>query len=104
MSGAFQLGASLHVPLADITFDRFHVMKLFNEAVDQVRREEQLDRPELKRTRWLWLKSQEKLTQGQLAELKISPAAQPDWAPDSQGVSNEARVCRGILGTAADPR
>jgi transposase len=38
-----------------------HVMKLVNEAVDQVRRAEQKDEPELKRTRYLWLKNRENL-------------------------------------------
>ena len=33
-----------------ITFDKFHAVKLVNDAVDQVRREEQQRRPELKRT------------------------------------------------------
>lgn len=70
MSGAYQRGAGLHFPLAEVTFDRFHVMKLMNEAIDQVRREEQLDRPELKRTRWLWMKGQKKLSVEQLAALQ----------------------------------
>lgn len=70
MSGAFQRGAGLHFPLANVTFDRFHVMKLFNEAIDQVRREEQVDRPELKRTRWLWMKAQGKLPRRQLEALQ----------------------------------
>jgi transposase len=69
MSAAFQRGAAHHFPLAHLTFDRFHVMKLFSEAIDQVRREEQVDRPELKKTRWLWMKSPTKLTQRQLDEL-----------------------------------
>jgi hypothetical protein len=38
MSAAFQLGAAVHFPLADVTFDRFHVMKLFNDALQEVRR------------------------------------------------------------------
>jgi len=69
MSAAYQRGAALYFPRAQITFDRFHVMKLFNTAIDEVRRQEQVERPELKRTRWLWLKSAPKLTKRQTEEL-----------------------------------
>ena len=34
---------------AEITFDKFHAVKLVNDAVDKVRRAESKDRPELKR-------------------------------------------------------
>ncbi len=37
--------------------DKFHVTRLLNQAVDQVRRAEQGQRAELKRTRYLWLKT-----------------------------------------------
>jgi transposase len=57
MSPAYRKGAREHFPEAQVTFDKFHVMKLLNEAVDQVRRAEQKKRPELKRTRYLWLKN-----------------------------------------------
>jgi len=40
MSPAFISGIESNFKNAAITFDRFHVMKLMNEAVDQVRREE----------------------------------------------------------------
>lgn len=69
MSAAFQKGAALHFPLAEITFDRFHVVKLFNEAVDEVRRAEQRERPELKKTRWLWMKGEKKLSVRQREQL-----------------------------------
>lgn len=36
-----------------------------NEAVDKVRKQEQKDRPELKKTRYLWLKNPENLTNKQ---------------------------------------
>ena len=69
LSAAYQEGASRHFPRAEITFDTFHVMKPLNNAVDQVRRDEQKERPELKKTRYLWLKNQPKLTKRQKAEL-----------------------------------
>jgi len=57
MSAAFIKGLREEFPDAAPTFDSFHVMQLLNKAVDEVRRQEQHDRPELKRTRWVWLKN-----------------------------------------------
>lgn len=65
MSPAFKKGVEKEFPKAHITFDKFHVMKLVNEALDQVRRSEQRDEPALKRTRYLWLKNQENLKKDQ---------------------------------------
>ena len=48
MSPAFISGVEKHFPEAHITFDKFHVLKVLNEAVDQVRREESKGRPVLK--------------------------------------------------------
>ena len=57
MSAAFIKGVADNLTEAEITFDKFHVVKLVNEAVDQVRREEVKTRPELKNSRYLWLKN-----------------------------------------------
>jgi transposase len=76
MSAAFQAGARKHFPRASITFDRFHVVKLFNEAIEAVRRAEQRERKELKRTRWLWVKRPDNLTKKQAAEL--APLLEPN--------------------------
>ena len=69
MSPAFISGIESNFKNAAITFDRFHVMKLMNEAVDQVRREEQAHNASLKRTRYIWLKNPENLTSIQVKEL-----------------------------------
>jgi transposase len=69
MSQAFIKGVGEHLPNAEITFDRYHLAQLLSRAVDQVRREEAPLRPELRRTRYLWLKGQPKLSQRQLADL-----------------------------------
>jgi len=61
MSPAFISGAETNFPNAQITFDKFHVIKILNEAVDKVRREEQGLIPELKKTRYIWLKNPENL-------------------------------------------
>jgi transposase len=57
MSPAYIRGLGEEFPQAQMTFDRFHLMKLMNEAVDEVRRQEQKAHPELKKTRYLWLKN-----------------------------------------------
>lgn len=57
MSPAFIQGVQRNFPLASLTFDKFHVMKIAHEAVDAVRRAEQKERPELTRTRYVWLKN-----------------------------------------------
>lgn len=62
MSAAFLKGTQLQFPTAWIVFDKFHVMKLVNDAVDEVRRAEQEVRPELKRSGYVWLKNLPNLT------------------------------------------
>lgn len=61
MSPAYRKGAQEVFPDARLTFDKFHVVKLLNDALEQVRRAEQKTRPELKRTRYLWLRNPETL-------------------------------------------
>ena len=69
MSPSFTLGVESHFPKAHITFDRFHIMKVLNEAVDEVRREEAKTRPELGKSRYVWLKNPEHLRQSQREQL-----------------------------------
>ena len=68
MSGAYIAGVTENLTEAEITFDKFHVMKLIGEAVDKVRRIETKSRPELKGSRYLWLKNDSNLSATQLAE------------------------------------
>ena len=63
-----------HFPNAVLVFDRFHITQHLNAAVDEVRREEAAElkktNPELlKRTRYIWLKNAENLTEQQRARL-----------------------------------
>jgi transposase len=69
MSPAYICGIEANFKNAAITFDRFHVMKLMNHGIDQVRREEQAHNASLKRTRYIWLKNPENLTEKQKREL-----------------------------------
>ena len=69
MSKAFITGVTEELPKATITFDKFHVIKLINEAVDKVRRRERQDHPELAGSRYIWLKNPDNLTAKQEATL-----------------------------------
>ena len=69
MSPAFISGVKTHLPEASVTFDKFHVVKLINNAVDEVRRQERASSPELAKTRYIWLKNPVNLTAKQKATL-----------------------------------
>lgn len=75
MSPAFIKGANDNLPNAQITFDKFHILKIINEAVDKVRKEEAKELHILKSTKYIFLKNSKSLTKMQsqkLAELSIS--------------------------------
>ena len=66
MSPAYAKGIALEFPDARLVFDYFHVVSLLTSAVDQVRRRESVQFPNLlKGTRYLWLKNDENLTEDQ---------------------------------------
>ena len=62
MSAAFMKGVTDNLTEAEITFDKFHVMKLIGDAVDKTRRAESKARPELKGSRYVWLKNERNLS------------------------------------------
>ena len=70
MSPAFIRGLEDHLSDASITFDRYHVMKLLNKAVDSVRKRESREQGILRKTKYLWLKNQKNLTEKQEIELE----------------------------------
>ena len=67
MSPAYISAVLKHLPKAVIVFDHFHIIKLFNEKLSDLRRDlyreatEQLHKKVLKGTRWLLLKNPENL-------------------------------------------
>jgi len=69
MSPAFISGIAQSLPNAQITCDKFHLVKLINEAVDAVRRSEQKSHAELKNSRYLWLKNPRNLSERQRTQL-----------------------------------
>lgn len=63
-----------HLPDATLVFDKFHITQHLMQAVDEVRRDEVSElkktNPELlKRTRYIWLKNPENLTDNQRSRL-----------------------------------
>jgi len=70
MSPAFIKGVSENLPNAQITFDKFHILKIINEAVDKVRKEEVGTNKLLKGTKYIWLKNYSNLTKKQKEELE----------------------------------
>jgi len=62
MSPAFIKGVKQELPNAQITFDKFHVLKIINNAVDEVRREEAKTTPLLKGTRYTFIKNDQNLS------------------------------------------
>jgi len=63
-------GISKHIPRASVVFDRFHIMKQMNKAIEKVRWAEQKENKDLKKTRFIWLKNPKNLTEKQAEQLK----------------------------------
>jgi transposase len=66
MSQAYILAVQTHLPGATLVFDHFHVVKLMNDKLSDLRRElqrkaEEKEKEVLKGTRWLLLKNPKKL-------------------------------------------
>jgi transposase len=86
MAGGYQQAIRDSIPHAEICFDPFHVVRLCQRAVDQVRRDEWNAHERshtaagkwIKGTRWSLLKSPEKQTIDQLAKLgEVQQANKP---------------------------
>jgi len=79
MSPAFIKGVKDNLTNAEITFDKFHIMKILNKAVDTVRKQESQSLDLLIGTKWIFLKNgcnltkkqSEKLTQLSMSKLNI---------------------------------
>ena len=69
MGGPFIKGVTHNLTEAEITFDKFHAVKLVNDAVDKVRRIESKTEAALKGSRYSWLKNRANLTAAQTATL-----------------------------------
>jgi transposase len=77
LSPAFIAGAASAFPEATITFDRFHVVKLLNEAMDKVRKSEKLEF-ENKGNKYTFLKNPENLSDKQQHALRTLCVVYPN--------------------------
>jgi transposase len=73
MSPAFIKGVAESLPAAAVTFDKFHAVKIINDAVDQVRRAEQKQQDVLRGTRYIWLRNPDTLSERQRMTLETLP-------------------------------
>ena len=113
MGAAFEAGIKANFENAEITFDKFHVIKLANEAVDQVRREEARNNFQIKGRRYIFLKNVDHLTQEEKEALSRLEAQNLDtiqamqirmnlnscspWTPRRRGGEKRASNCGGRL-------
>ena len=65
MSPAFIKGVNTYLPKAQITFDKFHILEIINEAVNSVRKQEVSINKLLTGTKYIWLKNYNNLTEKQ---------------------------------------
>lgn len=65
MSLGFRKGVNENFPNSNTIIDKFHVIKHANEAVDKVRKAESKTDESLKKTKYLWLKNDDNLTDKQ---------------------------------------
>lgn len=70
MSPAFIKGVRENFPQAQLTFDKFHVIKLINEAVGKVRKEETKENKLLKNTKGIFDRNRENMSNKQLDKLE----------------------------------
>jgi transposase len=73
MSPGFIKGTADSLPKAAVAFDKFHAVKIINEAVDQVRRTERRVHKPLPGTRYIWLRNPSNLSERQRATLESLP-------------------------------
>jgi len=76
MSQSYQNSTRRYCPNADLIFDPFHMMKMLNRAVDEVRRREMSigtgsERDALKQTRQMWLWGEENLPDRHAARFEV---------------------------------
>jgi transposase len=80
MSAAYRQAVSVHLPKATIVFDHFHVIKLYNDKLSQLRRDlyreatDKMHKEVLKGTRWLLLKNPENLDEGKDEKSRLEEA------------------------------
>jgi transposase len=78
MSRSYISAADEFMPQASITFDRFHISSLLNAAIDEIRRTEQRQYDEIKKSRYLWLRNNQHLNEEQRERIDYLGNAYPN--------------------------
>lgn len=69
MSKSYKAGRESYFSHSEEVYDRFHIKKALNEAVDMVRKQEVIHCEELKKTKYMWLKNENKLKEAERIKL-----------------------------------
>ena len=69
MSVSYQAGQKEYFAGSEVVFDHFHIKKGINKAVNEVRIEEVRTNESLKKTKYIWLKNENKLNEDQKEKL-----------------------------------
>jgi transposase len=69
MSVSYKAGRKDYFAHSQEVYDRFHIKKLLNEAVNSVRQKEVREMDSLKKTKYIWLKSERKLKEKEKIQL-----------------------------------
>lgn len=71
MSKSYKAGCHDYFAHSEVVFDRFHIKKAINDALNKVRIKENADNIALKNTKYLWLKNDVNLTDSEKEKLAI---------------------------------
>ena len=77
MSGAVKSGVEQYLPSAEKSFDRFHIMQLAGNALDEVRRKVQGECSDLKGARWAILGNESNKSDEELELRRVIASAYP---------------------------
>jgi transposase len=78
MSPSYIGAAREYFGQAEIIFDRYHISAQLNKVVDEIRRKEQREYHELTKSRYLWLKNSNKLTEKDRAKVDYLAETYPN--------------------------
>jgi transposase len=70
MSTSYKAGRQAFFAHSEVVYDRFHIKKGLNEAINKIRVEEVKETESLKKTKYIWLKNERNLTRSQQEQLR----------------------------------
>ena len=87
MSPAFIKGVEDNLPNAEVTYDKYHIMKIISTAVDDVRKTEAKEQDLLRGQKYLFLKNRQNLTESKAHGIEDYRAHAPTQSENSKGIS-----------------